>query len=255
VLVSHGTTGINYLLKDFHHDGIIFNSEAARDFFKADMVVADDKKMHVLFHPVFEQFLPKAPKAQRDSRIRIGTFGVPGGDKRTLDVCRAFDMFHKKYPKSSFVLAGFHARSFAHANNIQNGRNGYLIDEPATTDELLELMQSCDIAVQLRLANNGESSGVVPQLLAKDVNVIATRVGSFCAFGEAVTFVESDISVPELAELIEREVNIPSARSLYRARFVEEHSPLSFMEQLDQIIFGQDLRAEDLETMMVRLPA
>lgn len=255
VLVNHGTTGINYLLKDFHHDGIIFNSEAARDFFKADMVVADEKKMHVLFHPVFEPFAPKARESRRDRHIRIGTFGVPGGDKRTLDVCRAFDIFHQKYPNSSFVLAGFHARSFALANNIENGRNGYLIDEPATTDELLELMQSCDIAIQLRLANNGESSGVVPQLLAKDVNVIATRVGSFCAFGEAVTFVESNISVQQLAELIYREVNKPSERSTHRARFVQEHSPLSFMEQLDQIIFDQDVRAENLKTVTVRLPA
>jgi hypothetical protein len=100
------------------------------------------------------------------------------------------------------------------------------------------LMRSCDVAVQLRLSNHGESSGVVPQLLSQDTPVIATKIGSFCAFGDAVRFVEPGISPIEIERVIFDEIFSPIDRSSYRADFVTRHSPKSFMLGFDRILRG-----------------
>jgi hypothetical protein len=235
-LVREGVTGINYILDDFHVDGMLFNSEAAREFFRKDMDAISATDMHVLFHPVFDAYTSKVVEAGPGQHIRIGTFGVPGRDKQTIEVCRAFEAFHAEYPNSSFVLAGFHVREFAAANNLKDGVNGFIIEEPATTQELLDLMRSCDIAIQLRLSNNGESSGVVPQLLSQDVRTVVTRVGAFAAFGDAVRFVESGISSAQLLEVLRDEVSSTVDRSKHREDFVNNHSPKSFMGKLNRII-------------------
>jgi hypothetical protein len=89
-------------------------------------------------------------------------------------------------------------------------------------------MLKCDIAVQLRRSNLGESSGVVPTLLALGVPTVVSTIGAFGEYGDAVqTFEGTDPAA--LADLLERGVNVdPFAMQ----RYVREHSLVAFNAQL-----------------------
>ena len=64
-------------------------------------------------------------------------------------------------------------------------------------------MAGVDCAVQLRLSDRGESSGVVNQLLAIRRPVICARSGSFLDLDGLVTLVDREIDAQGLASAIE----------------------------------------------------
>ena len=63
-------------------------------------------------------------------------------------------------------------------------------------------MAGVDVAVQLRAHNLGESSGVVPQLLALGVTTIVSNIGSFREYGDAVVTVDAEIADQQLADVM-----------------------------------------------------
>ena len=100
-----------------------------------------------------------------------------------------------------------------------------ILDEPESTSDLLTLMRNVSVAVQLRKFSNGESSGIVPQLLSLDVPCIVSNIGSFVDFGKAVSNVDNDFTVEDLAEQIIAASRNRHKDSELRRAYVVNHSP------------------------------
>jgi hypothetical protein len=93
-------------------------------------------------------------------------------------------------------------------------------------------MDGVDVAVQLRTYNSGESSGIVPQLLSRDVPTIVSAIGAFAEYGVAVREMASGIGVRELGAAILDEAAQPARRQTARRSYVETHRPGDFCAAL-----------------------
>jgi glycosyltransferase involved in cell wall biosynthesis len=159
--------------------------------------------------------------------IVVGSFGVPGPSKLTHVIIDAVERLHRKGLKVRLIIAGFSAKRYAEAMQDQaRGLNISVFDGP-TDVQLATAMAAVDIAVQLRAINLGESSGVVPQLLAMSKRVIVSPVGSFLEFGDAVTFAPQDVTAESLAQLIEEAFRSPASAEP-AARYVSDRTPEKF---------------------------
>ncbi len=239
-LLERGATGIPALLNDVRFEGLILHSRAARDMVLRDWGGLDPARAHVLFHPVFEPFEDDA-RQHSGNAIRIGTFGVPAASKQTETVIEAFKLIRKSQPAATLLIAGFGAHAYSRAC-IPEEVPGLLIEDSPPTDRLLELMRGVDVAVQLRAVNTGESSGIIPQLLALNRVTIASSVGAFADYGDPVRYVRVGVNAEDLARAILEEAKDPARRAAHRKAYVEAHSPLRFMKSLTEIV-GCEVRA------------
>ncbi|MFG1351820.1 hypothetical protein [Xanthobacter autotrophicus] len=227
-----GRAGVGRIVEGLDLERCIVHSEAARRWLEADGMGCVD----VLFHPVFDPFEPKGPLAM-DGAIRLGSFGVQGAAKGSHLVIEAFREIKLLRPQSTLVLAGHLVRDYARQAGILN-EPGLLIEESATPARFLELMRSVDVAVQLRLSNEGESSGVIPQLLSRDVPVITSPVGAFLSYGSAVRYFDASEGRSALAQAVFDERDTAAARSDARRAFVAAHSSQRFRARLKHLAAG-----------------
>lgn len=213
-------------------DKFIANSEAAANLLRQDL---DGLPVSVetVFHPVFlpsgfDVAVAEEPK-ENPQEIVVGSFGVPGPSKLTHVITDAVERLHQKGWKVRLVIAGFSAKRYAEAmQNQARGLNISIFDGP-TDVQLATAMATVDVAVQLRAKNLGESSGVVPQLLAMNKRVIVSALGSFLEYGDAVTFAPQGVTAEALALLIEEQFRSPSGAD-HAQRYVQDHSPHKFRE-------------------------
>jgi glycosyltransferase involved in cell wall biosynthesis len=251
-IIERGGSGIRGLLNDVPLEGLIFHSQAAREFALRDWPDLDPSRAHVLFHPVFDKLEDPKPKAI-GSHLRIGSFGVPGTHKETDRVVRAFRVIRASHPETTLLLAGYDAGRYARNEGIAY-EPGIIIEDSPTTERLMDLMRGVDIAVQLRAGNTGESSGIVPQLLSLNRIVVASAVGALVDFGEAVRYVQPGCPPTDLANIILDEVENYERRVESRSCYVVAHSPARFCEELLRIIGTgsaiEDAKAYDLEGLM-----
>lgn len=230
-LADLGVLGNRY----FYSLGInkfIANSEAAAALLRQDLIGLP-VSIETVFHPVFlpsgfDLAVAEQPKEDPEE-IVVGSFGVPGPSKLTHVITDAVERLHQKGLKVRLVIAGFAAKRYAEAMQDQaRGLNISVFDGP-TDVQLATAMSTVDVAIQLRAKNLGESSGVVPQLLAMGKRVIVSPVGSFLEFGDAVTFTPEDVAAESLALMIEEEFRSTKSAEP-AARYVHDHSPQKFRE-------------------------
>ena len=93
-------------------------------------------------------------------------------------------------------------------------------------------MLKCDIAVQLRRSNLGESSGVVPTLLALGIPTIVSPIGAFAEYGDAVLSFDGYDPVA-LADLLERGQPVDQ---LAMQRYARDHSLAAYNAKLLSVL-------------------
>lgn len=233
-LIQNGVFGPRALFSAIQGVHLLTNSVAAQEHLARDWPEARERQ-HVLFHPVFAPNIPRRAKL-RDT-IRIGTFGIPSAAKRSEVVVSAFRLLAKKIENLELVIAGYHATAFARWLDLEKMPSIKIFDSPSD-EKLLELMQSCDLAVQLRLENLGESSGVVPQLISLGVPVIVSRIGAFAEYGEAAAWVPPGCGAETLADAISSELRMAGGRSEAQRRYAEAHTPAAFCRELRLLADG-----------------
>jgi SAM-dependent methyltransferase len=229
-LIERGVIGVRALLADLPLAGLVVHSHAARDLIMRDWPDFDPSRIHVLYHPVFEPLQPEKP-APAVPRLRLGSFGVPGGHKQTEKVVETFRLIRAEHPAATLLLAGYDVANYAASRRLGDEPGLALLDSPPC-ERLLESMREVDVAVQLRDKNTGESSGVVPQLLASNTMIIASDIGALSDYGDAVRHVPNDIPAAALAAAILDEAAAPGRRADARAAHVRAHTPHSFCEAL-----------------------
>ncbi|MDI4654876.1 hypothetical protein [Xanthobacter autotrophicus] len=227
-----GRVGVGRIAEGLDLERCIVHSEAARQWLEADGM----RSVDVLFHPVFDSFEQKAPPVA-DGEIRMGSFGMPSATKGSHLVINAFREIRSARPQSTLVLAGYLAGDYARQAGILN-EPGLLIEDSPTPARFLELMRSVDVAVQLRLSNEGESSGAIPQLLSRDVPVITSPVGAFLSYGATVRYFDASEGSAALAQAVLDERDTAVARSDARRAFVAAHSSQRFCADLKRLALG-----------------
>ena len=102
------------------------------------------------------------------------------------------------------------------------------------TDELLDVMDSVHIAVQLRKRNLGESSGVIASLIKKNVPTIVTATGSFVEYQYSCVLVDEEVSPSELAVSMLSLAQGNDYESMHQSQvqYTEAHSSKKLCETL-----------------------
>ncbi len=210
------------------------NSRAAAAIL-ADELVGLPAEIAPLFHPVF---LPAGvapdhgePACLAGERLTVGSFGYPGADKSTERVIDAVRALHAGGHPVRLLLAGYGVARYAaaHAEALAP-LEVELLDAPADR-QFCRAMQAVDVAVQLRVENRGESSGVVAQLIALGRRVLVADIGAFGEYGAAVHAVAARPTVKALAAAILEVAAQPPARAAMRA-YADAHSPQRFRAAL-----------------------
>ena len=228
--VDAGILGIRTLF-DVGVRHFIVNSEAAARIVREDLSAAEgnETRIDVLYHPVFEPEVSRNQAEPHDGSLTIGTFGAPSVSKGTNIVIAAVRELRRRGVKAKLIIAGFDANYFADGELARlEDRTWLELAEPTNERELQLDMLKCDIAVQLRRSNLGESSGVVPSLLALGIPTIVSPIGAFGEYGEAVgNFEGYDPSA--LADLLEHGSKIDD---LAMQRYTRDHSLAAFNTRL-----------------------
>lgn len=225
--VGLGALGSRVLLDSIDLHGVIVNSPAARQLLAAEV---PNIPIRTAFHPVFEvagrgKTLPR----RTPGALRVGCFGIPHQEKCTETVLAAFAELRRRHPNAELVLAGYHAPAYARASSLGVDQ-GVLASEPDSTGELIELMASCDVAVQLRRRDLGESSGILAQLMSVGTPAIATDIGSFRDYRGAARLMPPGSTPAQIAAAITEEAGNRHTRAADVARLVEERSPARFCQ-------------------------
>jgi glycosyltransferase involved in cell wall biosynthesis len=231
-LYHTGAFGMRALLHDVPTAGIIVNSQAAREIVLREM---PDVNVQVLFHPVVD--VGRSVRFGADAGpLRIGTFGVPNAAKRTEVVIEAFELLKQQYdPAARLVIAGFDAADYAQRQGLRPA-DGYEIYDAPGDDVLHDLMAGVDVAVQLRDRNFGESSGVIARLLTIGTPTVASGIGAFGEYGDAVALLEPEAGARKLAELIRTERLAAPSRASTMAAYSQDHSPAKFCARLMNLL-------------------
>jgi len=228
--VDAGILGIRTLF-DVGVRHFIVNSEAAARIVREDLSAADsaETRVDVLYHPVFEPEVSRSEADPHGGGLVVGTYGAPSHSKGTDVVIKAVRELRRRGVSARLIIAGFDAGYFADGELGTHDDHSWIeLDEPATERELQLDMLKCDIAVQLRRSNLGESSGVVPTLLSLGVPTIVSSVGAFSEYGDAVETFEGYDAVA-LADLLAANPQIDPAAM---QRYVREHSLGAFNHRL-----------------------
>jgi glycosyltransferase involved in cell wall biosynthesis len=189
--------------------------------------------VHVLFHPVLPTLKKRA--SWPNSALRIGSFGIPDEAKRTGDIIEAFAIVRKSHPNATLVIAGYQARRYGELKGLRSEDGIEVVDSP-TDDSFDDLIESVDVAVQLRLMNVGESSGPISRLIEAGKPTIVSDIGSFPEFGDAVRILEKASEPAALAEAIIEEAHPTSSRLQAINAYRMQHTPRVFCDLLADII-------------------
>jgi SAM-dependent methyltransferase len=100
-------------------------------------------------------------------------------------------------------------------------------------------MSGVDVAVQLRAFDAGESSGIIPQLLASDVPTLVSPIGAMRDFGAAVRYVPQECDATQLAEVILEEAREPARGQADRDAYAQAHTPARFCLALLDLLEGK----------------
>jgi glycosyltransferase involved in cell wall biosynthesis len=232
--VDAGILGIRALY-DVGVRHFIVNSQAAARIVHEDLSADESQqtRVDVLYHPVFEPEVSRRDALPHEAPLTIGSFGAPSRSKGSDVVLDAVRELRRRGVDARLILAGFDANYFVGAELARGEGRGWLeLAEPATERELQLDMLKCDIAVQLRRSNLGESSGVVPTLLALGIPTIVSSVGAFAEYGDAVQSFDGYDPVA-LADLLQHSQPVDQ---LAMQRYARDHSLAAYNARLLSVL-------------------
>jgi glycosyltransferase involved in cell wall biosynthesis len=228
-LLDHPGLPARALFNDVPLRGVVLHSRAARDVLRRGWPEIEALEQRRLYLPVLDPFTQRT--APPESPLRIGSFGYPAASKGTDAILAAFRHLRGHRPEATLVIAGYNAARYAQEEKLCDEPGLELHDNPSMP-RLHALMDSVDVAVQLRTHNSGESSGIIPQLLSRDVPTLTSAIGAFGEYGEAVRTIAPNVGTVELGVAILDEASQPARRRAARRAYVEQRGPGQFCAAL-----------------------
>jgi len=153
-------------------------------------------------------FLPVCPPPQLEKKqlftgteeAQIGHFGVLDVNKHPEILIEACKILSKQTPLK-LHLVGYNATEYYKAKKLS--KYNFITAQSCDNElEYYKLMNSLDLAVQLRWPNEGETSGVVTELISLNKPTIVTETGTFTDFKSSVISTRPNITPLELANII-----------------------------------------------------
>lgn len=116
-----------------------------------------------------------------DGALVFASFGIIAPAKRIEVAIRAFARFRRRHPQSVYVLAGELPRGYTRVPDMLKGElgEGVVVTGRLTLPRLLEVMDLCDVAINLRHPEGGETSATCVRLLGLGKPVIVSASGWF----------------------------------------------------------------------------
>ena len=204
-LLNNNIYGIKIILSLTNITNIIVNNDKSEKLILNEIKGTEyDNKINIIkmFLPI-EKLNKENIKKQYNKlpdNIYIGSFGQLDSVKCSDTIIKAINILNKKYNnKIKLVVSGYNAKDYI--NNIKDKTltENIMCFETKDTEDFISLMNSVDIAIQLRNNTIGESSGVINQLLGLNKKIIATKGFVSKELSKSVREVKPFISAEELA--------------------------------------------------------
>ena len=221
-------TGIN---------NIIVNNEYAKKLIEEEIGNTINLNIKVLFHPI-PKFTPidSEPSIKTSAKFIIGSFGISDDTKMTAEIIQAVDKLAAKGISIKLLLAGYQVSGYLKSKGIRS--KNIIIKHSPSDEELFKLMQSIDLAVQLRKNPHGESSGCIAQLLGLNKKILTTENFVDNKFKDFVYTLPSDADTEDLEKKILFCLQEPDKlNNLY-----EEYS----YEKLAELLYNETIAGEYL---------
>ncbi len=229
-LLEQGIHGPRVLTQQMGVRNFIVNSYAARDILIDNCADGIDA-IEVLYHPVFELESGVVIPDQPSSPLTVGTYGCPSNMKHTDMVIQACEILIGEGVDLRLIISGYEAETFA-VRFFHGHLPGWISVSHAETEaEFQSQMAKCDIALQLRKRNTGESSGVIPTLLRMGKTVITSAIGAFGDYGDAVLYFKGDAK--DLAAMLRAR---PFVDAETIVRYVLEHDAAAFARRFTAVL-------------------
>ena len=204
-LLKENIYGIKIILSLTNITNIIVNNDKSEELILNEIKGTEyDNKINIIkmFLPI-EKLNKENIKKQYNKlpdNIYIGSFGQLDSVKCSDTIIKAINILNKKYNnKIKLVVSGYNAKDYI--NNIKDKTltENIMCFETKDTEDFISLMNSVDIAIQLRNNTIGESSGVINQLLGLNKKIIATKGFVSKELSKSVRKVKPFINAEELA--------------------------------------------------------
>ena len=203
-LIKKNIYGVKILLSLTNIKNIIVNND------KCEKLIINEvkntkyyKKLNIIkaFHPIEKLDNIKNNILVKDNSYSyIGTFGILSDYYKSTDIIiKSINILNKKYNKKiKLVVSGYGADEYL--KNINKTLQENIISITSKDDkDFISLVDSVDIAIQLRNYPHGESSGVICQLLSLNKKIITTKNFLSKELSDSVREVKPFISAEELS--------------------------------------------------------
>jgi glycosyltransferase involved in cell wall biosynthesis len=229
----------------------LVHSEHAAALARADAAPGDEGKVGTL---TFGHLAPNefARYEQAGDESLVSTFGVVAPVKQTEKVIRAFAEVARGHPDARLqvvgpLLARGDRRRFLSLTRSLGVQDRVDLTGEVGDAEFHAAVARTSVAVQLRAASNGESSGTVARCLSAGVPTIVTALGSAAELpDDCVVKVAVDVDPPNLARVVE-ELLVDGQRRLALEQAGQEYAAArSFARAADElysILIGMNARA------------
>ena len=145
------------------------------------------------------------PETRRDT---VASFGIVHWLKESVTVCRAFLELARRHPDTTFALVGHAVDRDTREELDKMIADAGLGDQVVLTgrvgaDDYDAWLSRAQLAVQLRLHSNGETSAAVADCMGAGVPVITSNTGALASLADCADLVEPGIRVDQLVAVIE----------------------------------------------------
>ena len=182
----------------------LVHSDVAAMLARANLPVDQQVKVKVV--PFGHRLRSTSDPSQRDT---VASFGIVHRLKESVTVCRAFIELARRHRGLTFALVGRvvdrDTREEIDAMIAESGLSDrVVVTGRVSAEEYDAWLARAQVAVQLRLHSNGETSAAVADCLGAGVPVVTSNTGALAELGHCTRLVEPAVEVEELVRAIER---------------------------------------------------
>ena len=210
LLNSVGYCGLRIVINATGIKNIFVNNDMAKQMIENELKdsVISGVKVKMSFLPIEKIEADNVDLRENSDQKIIATFGIPQEAKMTETLIAAVKILNEKESKKyKLVLAGYYVQSYLKANNYNYD---FIIPfESPDTEILFTLMNSADLAIQLRKKPHGETSACIMQLLGMQQQILTSENFVSKELEQYCSTVPRTITAEELASEIKNLLNNP----------------------------------------------